>query len=146
VLNPPTLQPQATAIVSVELPSAHSLRVLVVDDNVDAADSAAMLLRLSGHEVRVAYSGPTALDAAVEYQPNVVLLDIGLPEMDGYEVARRLRQHPQLKNVQLVAMTGYGQEEDRHRSRAAGFNAHLVKPVAPQILREVLARVFEKAT
>ena len=94
--------------------------VLVVDDNVDLADSTAMLLRLSGHEVRVAYSGRTALEVAVEYQPNIVLMDIGLPEMNGYEVARRLREQPRLKDVVIVAMTGYGQESDRQRSREAG--------------------------
>lgn len=115
-----------------------SLRVLVVDDNVDQADSAAMLLRVSGHEVRVDYSGPTALAAAVEFQPDIVLLDIGLPGMDGYEVARRLRQEPSLKDIVLVAMTGYGQESDRQRSKEAGFNHHLVKPVNPQELQEIL--------
>jgi CheY-like chemotaxis protein len=113
--------------------------VLVVDDNVDQADSAALLLEKSGHQARVAYSGPIALQAAVEYQPDLVLLDIGLPEMDGYEVARRLRQHPELQAVSLIALTGYGQETDRHRSRAAGFDHHLVKPVDLQKLQEVLA-------
>ena len=86
-----------------------SLRVLVVDDNVDAADSAAMLLRRSGHDVRVAYSSEAALEAAVSFRPHVILLDIGSPEMDGYEVARRLREHRELKDVRLVAVTGYGQ-------------------------------------
>ena len=113
--------------------------MLVVDDNVDSADVAALLLRMAGHEAQVAYSAATALEAAAAYQPNVVLLDIGLPEMNGYEVAARLRQHPQVGNAWLVAITGYGQDSDRQRSQAAGFDHHLVKPVEPQKLRELLA-------
>ena len=113
-------------------------RVLVVDDNVDGADVTALLLQELGHEAQVAYSGATALAAADEYLPNVVLLDIGLPEMDGYEVARRLRQHPLLRNAWLVAITGYGQESDRQRSKEAGFDHHLVKPVAPEKLEVLL--------
>lgn len=131
-------QPVSTSTEIAKRP-AHSLRVLVVDDNVDQADSAAMLLRLAGHEVLVAYSGPTALQAAVEYQPNLVMLDLGLPDMNGYEVARRLRQHPRLQGARLVAMSGYGQDSDRDRSRGAGFDLHLVKPVGPQELQEILA-------
>ena len=106
--------------------SAHSLRVLVVDDNVDTADGLAILLRLSGYQARVVYSGLSALEAADEYQPNVVLLDIGLPGRDGYEVARRIRQQPRLKDVVLIAITGYGKETDRQRSQGAGFDHHLV--------------------
>ena len=113
-------------------------RVLVVDDNVDGADVTALLLGELGHETQVAYDGATALAAADEYLPNVVLLDIGLPEMDGYEVARRLRQHPLLRNVWLVAITGYGQESDRQRSKEAGFDHHLVKPVGPEKLEVLL--------
>ena len=84
--------------------------MLVVDDNVDAATTLAMLLQASGHDVRTAYDGPTALEAALDYRPNVVLLDIGLPGLNGFEVAKRLRQQPALQNAVLVAMTGYGQE------------------------------------
>ena len=113
-------------------------RVLVVDDNVDGADVTALLLQELGHETQVAYSGAAALAAADEYLPNVLLLDIGLPEMDGYEVARRLRQHPLLKNAWLVAITGYGQESDRQRSKEAGFDHHLVKPVGPEKLEVLL--------
>lgn len=113
-------------------------RVLVVDDNVDGADVTALLLQMLGHETRVAYSSGAALAAADEYLPNVVLLDIGLPEMDGYEVARRLRQHPLHRTAWLVAITGYGQESDRGRSKEAGFDHHLVKPVAPEKLEELL--------
>jgi CheY-like chemotaxis protein len=115
------------------------LRVLVVDDNVDAANSAAMLLRATaGHDVRAVYSSQAALEAASEYRPNVILLDIGLPEIDGYEVARRLRQQPELKDVRLIALTGYGMDVDRHRSHAAGFDHHLVKPFDLKQLQQVL--------
>jgi PAS domain S-box-containing protein len=113
-------------------------RVLAVDDNVDAADSLAMLLRLAGHEVRVAYDGPTALLIAQTFQPQVIFLDIGMPCMDGYDVARRLREDPELKPAVLVAMTGWGQEEDRRRSLQAGFDHHLVKPVEMEELEQVL--------
>jgi PAS domain S-box-containing protein len=112
-------------------------RVLVVDDNVDAADSLALLLKLSGQETRVAYDGPTALLVAEAFRPQLVLLDIGMPGMDGYEVARRLRE--QGRKVPLVAVTGWGQEEDRRRSREAGFDHHLVKPVDPSALQQLLA-------
>ena len=120
-------------------PSVARLRVLVVDDNKDAADSAALLLRRSGHEVRTAYSGGEALDAALADRPDAVLLDLGLPEIDGYEVARRLRQKPAFDDVLLVALTGYGQESDRQRSQEAGCDAHLVKPVNTKQIEEVLA-------
>jgi len=119
---------------------AQTSRVLVVDDNMDAADMLVMMLQLFGHEVRAAYTGQTALETAVEYQPDVVLLDIGLPDMNGYEVARHLRQQPQTKDVKLIAMTGYGQDSDRQRSQEAGCEHHLVKPVDPQKLQDLLAR------
>jgi len=116
-------------------------RVLVVDDNVDGAQSLALLLRLDGHEVRVAHDGPSALEVAASFRPDVVLLDIGLPKgMDGYAVARALRELPGLGETVLVALTGYGQEEDRRRTAAAGFQAHLVKPASPAALRALLAR------
>ena len=119
-------------------PAETSLRVLVVDDNVDAADSAAMLLRRSSHDVRVAYSSQAALESAVVFKPQLILLDIGLPEMDGYEVARRLREQPELKDIRLVAVTGYGQDTDRQRSHAAGFDDHLVKPFTLEQVQQVL--------
>jgi CheY-like chemotaxis protein len=111
----------------------------VVDDNVDGADSLAVLLRLSGHAVRVCHDGPAALALADEFVPDLVLLDIGLPGMDGYEVARRLRARPGLDRVLLVALTGYGQEEDVRRSRQAGFDHHLVKPADPTTLAALFA-------
>jgi CheY-like chemotaxis protein len=111
---------------------------LVVDDNVDGAESLATLLKLLGHEVHVAHDGPAALLATADVRPEVVFLDIGLPGMDGYEVARRLRR-PGRSEALLVALTGYGQEEDRRRSREAGFDHHLVKPVDPAVLEDLLA-------
>jgi PAS domain S-box-containing protein len=119
--------------------AAIPLRVLVVDDVVDIAKMSAVFLRACGHDTRMAHSGKAALEAALDFQPHVVLLDIGLPEMDGYEVARRFRQHPQLKDMGLMAVTGYGQDSDRQRSREAGFDEHLVKPVEPDHLLQVLA-------
>ena len=123
----PASQELSSRIETAE-PTGPSLRVLVVDDSVDAADSLAMLLEASGHEVRMAYAGPTALEAALEYRPNVVLLDIGMPEMDGFEVAKRIRKQPFLQNVVLVAMTGYGKDTDRQRSQEVGFIATWSSP------------------
>jgi PAS domain S-box-containing protein len=116
------------------------LRVLVVDDNINAADSLATLLELAGHEVRVAYEGEAALLVAEAFKPQVVLLDIGMPGMDGYEVGRMLRQKPQTRSALLVAITGWGAPEDLRRSREAGFDHHLVKPVEPAALQRLLAR------
>jgi CheY-like chemotaxis protein/anti-sigma regulatory factor (Ser/Thr protein kinase) len=113
-------------------------RVLVVDDNRDAAQSLAMLLSLLGAEVHVAFNGPEALDALAGYKPDVVLLDIGMPGMDGHEVARRIRQHPEYRDVTLIALTGWGQEEDRRRSRSAGFDHHLIKPADINALQTLL--------
>jgi PAS domain S-box-containing protein len=124
--------------------SAQSGRVLVVDDNTDAADSIAILLGAAGHDVRVAYSANSALQTAVEYQPEIVLLDLGLPGMDGYEVARRLRQRAELRDTKLVALTGYGQDADRQRSQEAGFDYHLVKPVDSGTLQELLERLMKR--
>ncbi|MBL8795586.1 MAG: response regulator [Planctomycetia bacterium] len=129
---------QETPAPSAALPHTQR-RVLVVDDNVDSAESLGILLRLNGHEVRTAYEGRAALDAAREFQPQVVLLDIGLPGLDGFEVARRLRSDPATQRSCLVAVTGYGQEEDQRRTREAGFNHHLTKPVDPEVLHGLLA-------
>jgi PAS domain S-box-containing protein len=118
--------------------SSRGLRVLVVDDNVDAAESLALYLRLHGHEVAAVHEGEAALAAAGRFQPEIVLCDIGLPDISGHEVARRLRTNlPQL-GAFLVAITGYGQERDQQLSREAGFDRHLVKPVDPLALRELL--------
>ncbi len=137
------LQHEKTAAASSNRQSAignrQSRRVLVVDDNQDAAESMAMLLRLKGHEVRVGYDGAEALRAFDAFAPEIVLLDIGMPGMTGYEVARRLRAVPGAGGVLLVALTGYGQDEDRRRSREAGFDHHLVKPVDFDVLLGLLA-------
>ena len=127
-------------------PAGPSLRVLVVDDNVDTVTTLAMLVQESGHEVRTAYDGAAVLEAALDYRPNLALLDVGLPGLNGFEVAKQLRQQPALKNIVLVAMTGYGQESDRQRSREAGFDHHLVKPGDFGKLLQILADVAEKAT
>jgi signal transduction histidine kinase/CheY-like chemotaxis protein len=116
-------------------------RLLVVDDNQDAANSFGMLLRMRGHEVRIAYSGAAALELAKSYTPDVVFLDIGMPGMDGYEVARRMRQQPSLQEVVLAALTGWGQQEDRRRTAAAGFDCHFVKPPEPAALEELFSRL-----
>jgi two-component system CheB/CheR fusion protein len=113
-------------------------RVLVVDDNASAADGLAVLLRLGGYEVHLAHDGRSALEVARAFRPDVVLLDIGLPELDGYEVAHRLRQQPATRDVLLVAVTGYGQVDDVERARAAGFDHHFTKPVDYAVLRQVL--------
>ncbi len=113
-------------------------RLLVVDDNKDAAESMSMLLEMWGHDVAYAYDGPSALQTAEKWQPEAVFLDIGLPGMDGYEVAERLRELPQAKDAVLIAITGYGQDDDRLRSRRAGIDHHLVKPVAPDTLRSLI--------
>jgi CheY-like chemotaxis protein len=120
---------------------AARFKVLVVDDNCDAATTLAMLLEARQHDVQVANDGFAALDAAASFQPDVVLLDIGLPGIDGFEVARRLRSLPQTKDVLVVAVSGYGQEEDRQKSQQAGFDYHLVKPVDPAILRSIFASI-----
>jgi CheY-like chemotaxis protein len=117
---------------------ASSLRILVVDDNRDTADSLAMLLRSSGSDVRTAYDGLEALEVANEFHPDVGLLDIGLPKADGHEVARRLRMAPWGKQIRLIAITGWSSESDRARSADAGFDHHLVKPLDPSLLVELL--------
>lgn len=114
-------------------------RVLVVDDNLDSADTMAELVRIWGYEVRTAHDGPAALECARSFRPNVVLLDVGLPGMDGYELARRLRAEG-LAGDLLVSVTGYGQEEDRRKAEEAGFDHHLTKPVNPDILQRLVAQ------
>jgi CheY-like chemotaxis protein len=119
-------------------PAVPRMRVLIVDDNVDYADGVATLLRASGHDVRAAHTGPDALEAVVDYQPDAVILDIGLPGMDGYEVARWIRQNPSLKDMRLVGMSGYQQETDDTRSQAARFDSYLLKPVLFEELKTSL--------
>jgi CheY-like chemotaxis protein len=121
-------------------------RVLVVDDNEDAANTLSMLLEASGFVVRVAYTAQSALDAVASFNPEIVLMDIGLPEMDGYEVARRLRSGDRPFQGKLVALTGYGQERDVRRAHDAGFDAHLIKPAEPETLFRLLANITARRT
>jgi PAS domain S-box-containing protein len=119
-------------------PRGRGHRILVVDDNQDAANSLAMLLRMKGHDVRTAYDGLEAIDAAASHKPEVVLLDVGLPRLNGFDVARRLRESEEQRQVILVALTGWGHDEDRRRSKEAGFDHHMVKPADPAALDRVL--------
>lgn len=121
------------------LPTIPRRRILIVDDNEDAASSLAMLLRIMGHETEVAYEGQKALDIVATYRPEIVLLDIGMPKMSGYDVCRRIREQPTGSDVLVVAVTGFGQEADRRKSEEAEFDGHMVKPVEPQALIKLLA-------
>jgi len=126
------------------LGNAHPhARILIADDNRDAARSLALMLSMEGHEVRAAYDGVEALRIADEFRPQVALLDIGMPKLDGYETARRLRQRPGGESVLLFAQTGWGQEEDKQRARQAGFDSYLVKPLDPDTLNQLLSQTLE---
>jgi signal transduction histidine kinase len=133
----------ATAMPDVPLhePGRPGHRILLADDNRDALESLATLLQCDGHEVRTAADGAEALEVAAECHPDIVLLDIGMPKLDGYEVARRIRAEPWGKSAVLIALTGWGQDEDRRRSREVGFDSHLVKPLDPEALSTLLARL-----
>ncbi|CAG1012489.1 two-component system, OmpR family, sensor histidine kinase VicK [Burkholderiaceae bacterium] len=130
----------AASLHSTAATGAARQRVLVVDDNVDAADSIVLILQAAGCDVKCAYDGPSALLQAKAYQPDVVVLDIGLPGMSGYEVARQLREQAEFAKTPLVAVTGYGQADDRRRSREAGFDYHMTKPVDPERLKHFIAK------
>jgi CheY-like chemotaxis protein len=120
-------------------PESIRRRVLVADDNRDSADSLALLLEMMGNETRTVYDGEAAVEAAAVFHPDVILLDIGLPKMSGLDAARRIRAESWGRSALLVAMTGWGQEEDRRRSREAGFDAHYTKPLEPDVLRRLIA-------
>jgi CheY-like chemotaxis protein len=120
-------------------PASDAVKVLIADDNRDAADSLAILLRGDGHDIRKAYDGTAALETAQEFRPDVALLDIGMPGLDGYEVAQRIREEPWGQGVTLVALTGWGQAQDKERAMAAGFDHHVTKPVEPERLQALLA-------
>jgi PAS domain S-box-containing protein len=129
----------STAQPNVGVAAPHRRRVLIVDDNVDAAETLQMVVSTMGHEAETAHDGGAALEAARSRRPDIVLLDISMPGMDGFTVARRLRSEPGLRQIRVVALTGFGQQDDRRRTREAGFDDHLVKPVSPEDLRRLLA-------
>jgi two-component system CheB/CheR fusion protein len=131
---PPATSPQA------EAPAEHGARILIIDDNKDLARSLARLLRHVGHEVEMAYDGPEGIEAALAYDPDVLLVDIGLPNLDGYEVARRLRREENSRRSLMIAISGYGQEEDMRRSREAGIDHYLIKPVNIETIAGLIAQ------
>ena len=121
--------------------SSQARRVLVVDDNDDAAEMMATLLSIDGHDVRTAASGPAALEVMNDFHPDIAFLDIGLPGMSGYELARRIRSEPRLAGITLIAVTGWGQDEDRRQSKEAGMDHHLTKPVDPRAVQAFVAQI-----
>ena len=133
-----------SATMAFSLWTGVKLRVLVVDDNGDSAESLAILLTLKGNEVQTAHDALEALGMAEAFRPDLVLLDTGLPGMNGYDVAHRIRNDLGMTEVLLAALTGWGQEEDRRRSREAGFDYHLVKPASPEALDALLSAVAAK--
>jgi CheY-like chemotaxis protein len=120
-------------------------KILVADDDQDSAESLAMLFQMMGHDVRCALSGLEAINLAADFRPDLIVLDIGMPGLDGYEVCRRIRQQPWAHTVVIAALTGWTREEDRDRSHQAGFNHYLVKPVDPQALTDLVARISGSA-
>ncbi|NMM07954.1 PAS domain S-box protein [Polaromonas sp.] len=140
------LPPSPSPLIDAVRPNSNHYRVLVVDDNVDTTQSLGDLLSLSGHEIQLAHDGPAAVAAAIAWRPDVVLLDIGLPGFSGFEVAKRIRQETTLRNIVLVALTGYGKQVDRQRSQDTGFDHHLVKPADFEEVEKILASLPQKAT
>jgi CheY-like chemotaxis protein len=138
------LQPEPAAVTQMPVAPQRArqrLRILVVEDNRDSAESLRMLLELYGYEVAVAYSGPEGVQAAEQWQPDVVLCDIGLPGLDGYGVVSKLRRNPATARAHFIAVTGYGAEDDCRRSQEAGFDQHMVKPVDPEALQRLLTAI-----
>jgi CheY-like chemotaxis protein len=142
----PTIAPQAAAVAAAAVrpaPVSRRLRVLIVEDNVDAAEMMELVVSQSGHVTRVAHDGASAVASATEFLPDVILLDIGLPVMNGYDVARSVRALPQCRHIHIAAVTGWGQEEDQRKAQEAGCDSHLTKPLSPATLDELLARISE---
>jgi len=137
----PECSPQAANDPIISDPASRVLRVLVVDDNLDTALGYSMLFKAYGHEVRMAHNGLAVLRTAAEFNPHVIVLDIGLPGLNGYDVAKQIREQPEGKNIVLIALTGYGQDSDRQASADAGFNHHLVKPANFDQLLKILTTV-----
>src|SRR5262245_11188734 len=149
VLRLPLVEPQLSAkndvSASDKIPNGCKRRILLVDDSQDTVAMMATLLQGLGHEVSTAFDGLQALQAAAESPPDVVILDIGLPKMNGYEVARRLKQEPGGKGIKLIALTGWGQEDDKQRALDAGFDYHLVKPVKIDAIQSLLALIISRS-
>jgi CheY-like chemotaxis protein len=140
IVKLPVLTTDVMPALQVDAPTAtvRRSRILVADDNTDAADSLAMILEMAGHDVRVVHDGRAALSVAQSFRPDIVLLDIGMPQLNGYEVAQALRQEPWGGNITLIALTGWGQESDRLKAMDAGFDRHLTKPVDPDTLEQLM--------
>lgn len=136
----PLVSPPESHVKAESGSAVVSRRILVVDDNADAADSLALMFKMDGHEVVCAYGAHEAIDRVADFKPSIAFIDIGLPDMDGYELARRLRLLAPRSALRLVALTGYGQAQDQSRSLAAGFEAHLVKPASYEALCKLLVR------
>ena len=117
------------------------MKVLVVDDNVDLVEMLSMVIEAAGHYVRKAFDGRSGISAALEYQPDLILLDVGMPDMNGNEVAKELRRHQEVAGARIVALTGWGQAEDRRRTADAGFDDHLTKPADPEQIQRILEDV-----
>jgi CheY-like chemotaxis protein len=147
IVRLPVIMKAATPLPAseVEPKSQSERRVLIVDDNLDSADSLAMLLNITGNKTFLAHDGVEALEAVEKYRPEVILLDIGLPKLDGHEVCRRVREQPWGKDIIIIALTGWGQDDDRRKSEEAGFNGHLVKPVDYDRLLELLGQLTNRA-
>ncbi len=144
IVRLPLATEQAPAVVPPSSSADKSLRIMVVDDNVDQVNTTSQILRIQGHEIKQIYSGKEALEQVESFKPNLILLDLGLPGIDGYEVAKRLRQNPLFKGLMLVAVTGYGHASDRQRSKEAGFDYHLVKPVAASEFQKMLWAISQR--
>jgi CheY-like chemotaxis protein len=127
-----------TPLADAPLPSSQGCRILVVDDNLDSANTLALLLKLAGNQTATAHDGEAAVAHADAFKPDVILLDIGLPKLNGYDACRAIRQQPRGKEIMIIALTGWGQDEDRRKSQEAGFDAHLIKPVDHQELARLL--------
>jgi CheY-like chemotaxis protein len=141
VLPAPGREASAQPAPEVAPQASRKRRVLVADDNVDAATSMAMMLEIMGNEVRAVHDGEAAVEAAQTFRPHVILLDIGMPKLNGYDACRRIRSQPDNKHVVIAALTGWGQDKDKSSSEQAGFNHHLVKPVDPIALQKLLSAV-----
>jgi CheY-like chemotaxis protein len=141
-----TAVPDAKA-VAVEQPAVaarHHLRVLIVEDNVDAAEMLESAVSRLGHVAKLAHDGASAITIATQFAPDVIVLDIGLPVMNGYTVARTLRELPEFNHVHIAAVTGWGQEEDRRLARESGFDSHFTKPLSPAALEDLLAMIVQR--